>query len=204
MKLNKLLIIALLIPLIGIALMIYQSERAIRNDNSYTIPVSGFDPRDILKGHYITYQFNWNLDIDKTLAYLNSKNDKFNSTDVCLCLVESNNNPKAFPIDCDDSVSSCMSKLKGSFSIVSLDKLKNFRNSENQSPKSVPPTFLPEDFRFLTGIEKYYVPESHAQMLQNLINRKEGAIKFRVNNRNKAVLVDLFFNDKQWKKFIEN
>jgi len=202
MKIDKLLIIALIIPLIGLALMNFHAEYALSNGKAYTIPIKGCDPRDILKGHYITYRFKWNYDIDKTVEFLKTSDCISCNSGNCLCLADDNQSAPTFPIRCDDTTNVCISKLKGTFTVVS-NKLPQLNKFKNNPENMTSPIFVNEDFEFLTGIEKYYVPENYASQLQELLGNNEGAIKFRVNHQGWAVLIDLFFNGKPWGEFVK-
>lgn len=51
------LVIALLLPVFGIALGVVRGEQHTQNSQRYTFAVAGFDPRDLLRGHYLQYRF---------------------------------------------------------------------------------------------------------------------------------------------------
>jgi hypothetical protein len=51
--------VALALPVVALAAMIGQQELRLRNAELINVPVRGFDPRDLLRGHYITGQFDW-------------------------------------------------------------------------------------------------------------------------------------------------
>jgi len=50
---------ALLLPLLGTAALIVRGEVALRG-SEWRFPVRGFDPRDLLRGRYLTYRILWN------------------------------------------------------------------------------------------------------------------------------------------------
>ena len=58
MKKRTLLEWGLLLPIIGVTLIMVRSELQVRNGQSYRIAVAGYDPRDLLHGHYLSIRYN--------------------------------------------------------------------------------------------------------------------------------------------------
>ena len=56
-RINILKVTALL-PLIGIMLMMGRSHLRAKSGDVYRIQISGYDPRDLIHGHYLSYRFN--------------------------------------------------------------------------------------------------------------------------------------------------
>ncbi|AOL93566.1 GDYXXLXY domain-containing protein [Porphyrobacter sp. LM 6] len=50
---------AVLVPLIGLALLWVQSERTYNSGTEWEVPIQGYDPRDYLRGHYIEFSYDW-------------------------------------------------------------------------------------------------------------------------------------------------
>jgi GDYXXLXY protein len=50
---------ALLIPVIGLGLIWADGHRKAQIGTDWDVPVSGYDPRDLLRGHYIAYRYEW-------------------------------------------------------------------------------------------------------------------------------------------------
>ena len=46
------------IPLVGILGMMVRAEYRVRTASVYRLPISGYDPRDLLYGHYISFVFD--------------------------------------------------------------------------------------------------------------------------------------------------
>ena len=59
---RKLLLIILFCPLIILAVWIVSIDRQSKDGIDIKVRITGYDPRDILSGHYISYQIDW----DKT------------------------------------------------------------------------------------------------------------------------------------------
>lgn len=47
--------IALLIPIVGLALLTIYKAAVLKVGAEYTLPIRGYDPRDLLSGHYLIY-----------------------------------------------------------------------------------------------------------------------------------------------------
>ena len=50
---------ALLLPLIVLAFTWATTYRMARQGQDWLIPIKGYDPRDLLRGHYIQYRYDW-------------------------------------------------------------------------------------------------------------------------------------------------
>ena len=55
------LAIALALPVLLLGVMIYDAERRQREGETVRVVLRGYDPRDLLRGRYITYQFDRNV-----------------------------------------------------------------------------------------------------------------------------------------------
>jgi hypothetical protein len=53
--------LALLLPLAALAAGIVRSERALATATPWAIPITGYDPRDPLRGHYIQFRYDWKV-----------------------------------------------------------------------------------------------------------------------------------------------
>lgn len=57
---NRLIhVLALLLPLAGLGAVWAQTERLSRQGTEWDVPVSGYDPRDLLRGHYVLFRYDW-------------------------------------------------------------------------------------------------------------------------------------------------
>ena len=61
---RNLIRIALVLPLVVIVLAIARAELFLRQSAEFTLPIGGYDPRDLLHGHYL--QFRLVLDAEHT------------------------------------------------------------------------------------------------------------------------------------------
>lgn len=56
---KKLLLILLFCPMIFLAVWIFSVDMQSKNGVDIKVSITGYDPRDILSGHYILYQIDW-------------------------------------------------------------------------------------------------------------------------------------------------
>ncbi|MDE2412719.1 MAG: GDYXXLXY domain-containing protein [Sphingomonadales bacterium] len=50
---------ALAIPLLGLGGMWLSADRLSRQGTEWDVPIQGYDPRDLLQGHYVQFQYEW-------------------------------------------------------------------------------------------------------------------------------------------------
>jgi hypothetical protein len=50
---------ALALPLLGLGGLWLSTERMSRQGTEWDVPVRGYDPRDLLQGHYVQFQYDW-------------------------------------------------------------------------------------------------------------------------------------------------
>lgn len=55
------LLLALLLPLCALATNAWLSHQQRTQGNTITLPIQGFDPRDLLAGHYLTYDIDYGI-----------------------------------------------------------------------------------------------------------------------------------------------
>src|SRR5690606_11379847 len=60
--------LVLVLPLAGLATTTLHNELALANAEEWAIPVTGFDPRDPLRGHYIVFRYLWDVEGDSDLC----------------------------------------------------------------------------------------------------------------------------------------
>ena len=83
---NKLIFTAIALPLLVLLLLIVRAEYHVRSGEQWMFEVQGYDPRDLLRGHYL--QFTLLYDWEK------GKNECSSGTECCLCLTKNNSAEK--------------------------------------------------------------------------------------------------------------
>jgi len=64
-------LLALLLPLAGLAALWGWSNYRSRQGNDWTVPIAGYDPRDLLRGHYIEFTYDWPVNEEISEGLLN-------------------------------------------------------------------------------------------------------------------------------------
>ena len=59
MNRRALALAAIAFPLAGLALLWGWSDWRSRQGTEWEVPVEGYDPRDLLRGHYVVYRYRW-------------------------------------------------------------------------------------------------------------------------------------------------
>ena len=79
---QRLLLVAVIFPILGLLALIGRAELNLRDGRTWELPISGYDPRDLLSGHYLRYQYR--------LEWLQGASTCGNGEDIdpacCLCL----------------------------------------------------------------------------------------------------------------------
>lgn len=52
-------LVALALPVLGLAALWGWTHTRAQQGTEWDVPVQGYDPRDLLRGHYITYRYDW-------------------------------------------------------------------------------------------------------------------------------------------------
>jgi len=58
-------ILALVLPIAGLAALWGWSDCKSRQGTDWDVPVAGYDPRDLLRGHYVEFTYDWPGEIDE-------------------------------------------------------------------------------------------------------------------------------------------
>jgi uncharacterized membrane-anchored protein len=77
---NKRLLLALVFPMLALMLLTGYKAHKRYSGTELTIPIVGYDPRDLLSGHYLVYRLDW----DSSICRQRPSQD----VDVYVCVVE--------------------------------------------------------------------------------------------------------------------
>lgn len=149
----------------------------------WVIDIEGYDPRDLLRGHFLRFRYSWNWDDGQNACY-------GNECYLCLNQVEpnvfKNPNTRLFNRPEKESMPTCTSMING-YGYGSQHGFHIGHKSGN-------------------GLEQYYIPEKYANMLNRMIWRREEsehkfAVGLRVNEAGVAFIETLYIDSKplnQW------
>lgn len=138
------------------------------------LPISGYDPRDLLSGHYLIYRVDYPADlICEQDNYQNGLPERTSvstgNEEHCLCIetLDENRNPILhFVFQCNPyELQSCRAVIRGNC----------------------------DAGRFLAGIERYHIPENRAKEYDQLLREKGAEILISVSRDGKALVKELIF-----------
>lgn len=159
MKAKSLLIASLALPIVALIANALWHEWARHQGQEVTIPITGFDPRDLLSGHFLTYQLQYGAD---------NSDCRPEGTPAIMCLQPSPQlhvNTAEKPADCDLYIRGQCGGLG----------------------------------RFSANIERFYIPEAYATVLDQKVRNNQGALVLGVDNKGNASIRDLLIEGKPWK-----
>lgn len=174
--------LAPMLPALGIAALVVQAEIAVRSGQVFRIPIRGYDPRDLMHGHYLRYQFdfNWQGDdsctpeLDKTLSSGTDgtvTREGRLSPECCLCLSDAqtaNLGPAVRQIHCNsDERADCTAWIR--------------------SKDVMPPS-------------RYFVPEEHAEELNRRVTDGPAAIELSVVRGKAPAIRELYLGMRPWRE----
>lgn len=148
------LLIALLIPIIVLMALTAYKKYLLESGYEVTLPVYGYDPRDLISGHYVTYT------VDYGVSNLCQNYSQIQQGYICL-------DTKTFSPQQDTG---CQRFIRGTCN----------------------------HGRFEAGIEKFYIPENKAEILDKQVREKQASIVISVTPDGHAQVKDLLINGKSW------
>jgi uncharacterized membrane-anchored protein len=108
------LLLAVVLPLLGVLTGVARSELHYRRSQEWQFAVAGYDPRDLLKGHYIAYRLNFR-------EIPGSSRCPDDDASCCLCLTRTNRDePDVSRLRCDEA-NTCDGRLRAD-TLSTLDR----------------------------------------------------------------------------------
>lgn len=166
------IVLAVAMPLFGA----FKAHKEMRSYPVVKFDIEPYDPRDLLYGHYMTFQINWNWK-------QNAGKSACEGQDCCLCVGDGDVNPEV-------SVSQCPKKGE------TLPACKYI------IPGGSYPGFAPEgetaDPTFDADINRFYVDERFALPLENLFRdqKEKFSIGLGMKSHGKPVVEKLYVGGK--------
>jgi uncharacterized membrane-anchored protein len=98
---NKFLFYSILFPIISLLLLTFYKQNIYSNGKEFELNISGYDPRDLISGHFVTYRIEYGFNPCE-----------FNEVqEICICLSQSESIP--VKLESCDLVISCDAFIKG-------------------------------------------------------------------------------------------
>jgi uncharacterized membrane-anchored protein len=104
----RLRLLAALLPVLGLLALVVRSELAQRGD-PFRLDIRGYDPRDLISGHYLRYQYVLDWQGESSCSREVSGGEPYLASGCCVCLTRQAQYPApaaARQVDCD-AVQSC-------------------------------------------------------------------------------------------------
>lgn len=154
------LIVALVLPILALAGSAYLKSVQRNSGVAVTLPISGFDPRDLLSGHYLIYRVDYGVEAvcDKQQG----------QASVCL-------RPQRGLYPTDELPPDCTLFIHGRC----------------------------DNGVFSAGLERFYIPEAYAQVLEAKVRDQQGELVLAVDTQGNAAIRDLLIGGKPWKAAVD-
>jgi hypothetical protein len=166
-------VIALIIPFAAMLFMIGTNIVKLSKPE-YRFAIEGYDPRDILRGHFLIFQYKWPMS--------NTPNScKADSKDCCACVSGGPENPSVSFIECQSA--QINKTCKGTLPVTKMWDGR-YQPSENQ--------------------RQYYIPEEYAKELESLLITQEDrfSVGITLQPNSAAQLKMLYIDGKPLPQFL--
>lgn len=146
-------VVALTLPVLALAALVGQQEWLLANTRTLSVPLTGFDPRDLLRGHYIRAQLDWSWERPPSV-------EEYQAVEGALCVLEETAKPRVRFLAgwkaSDRTDAECRLIIAG----------------RARPPSRFAPTALDNG----DGAIQFYVPESRANDLETLMRERPGSL----------------------------
>ncbi len=173
---NPRLALAVAFPILCLAALTAYKQVRLMAGTAVTIPIAGFDPRDLLSGHYLTYR----LDLGPG--------------GEAICDGEQARHPEVLV---------CVAADQGSMTSARRLAMDELPADATARGCTVVLRGRCEYGRFLSGAERFYVPEEHAAALDRAVRSRQGAVVLAVDRTGRAAVKDLLIDGKPWRQAIQ-
>lgn len=96
--------LAVVLPMLGLLVLVARAEVLLRSGESFRVAIRGYDPRDLLHGHYLQYGFDFDWRGESTCGSVSGGVPTELDPSCCVCLasdVDSNTLAEARQVSCD-------------------------------------------------------------------------------------------------------
>lgn len=178
---NSLKAAFLVIPVLVLCGLVVKAELDKRHGPVWIMKVEGYDPRDILRGQYVLFRFDWN--------WVRQPDKDCQNCCVCLNDKEGVENPVAEIMHCDRR----KEELKSCTSVI-----RHWDNAQRASNRRREPYM---------NSYRYYLQEDHARALQRRLNEQRRNntensdvfhLKMNVTNDGRMIFHDFLINGKPY------
>ena len=147
---------ALALPVLALAALVGEQERRLAGATILTVPIRGYDPRDLLAGHYLYAQFDWDWERQPEAQSANS------SAEGGACVLSDKAKPR-------------LRFLPGWKAGDRVDADCKLVIAGRGWP-GTPARFIPANLDVGSGGIRFYVPEERAYELERMPRERPGAL----------------------------
>lgn len=175
---RKIGIALLAIPFLGMLLMIATNMRNVSHQE-YRIAIEGYDPRDLLKGHYLIFRYKWP---DGTVDMFDDHSYP-RAAQVCACMSGDPVNPQV-RFDACESTHPRQKTCEGAINISGGAGFRGYQPAGN--------------------LRQYFIPETHAARLEHMLRSGKHIFKAGIVPRagGQAQLKMLYVDDVPLDEFL--
>ncbi len=170
--------VLLVLPTLVLSGLVAKNEIDKNAARTWRVKITGYDPRDLLYGHYLNFRFDWGGSLGACPS----------SGDCCLCF-EGNEGPMtpAVSYKTCEQASACASRIN-----VSGLECERFGRCANRGLDPEMP-------------QQYFIPEESAPRLDTLLRRREHkmSVDLKITPSGRHMLDQLYIDDVPWKEFLK-
>lgn len=181
-----LIVLSLFVPTVVLVANYAREEAYLKTLPDVVIPISGYDPRDVLRGHYLAFRYDWPLDKFVRHDECHYSGQK-NSTPCALCIRRTDDATIRVQVTQHPEATRCDAVLPD----VIYEPGDEYEESRR-----------PHFADWSRNQRRFYVPEEHGPALDELF-RKGGhqfAIRAKIAKDNRIVNRDLLIDGKPYQQ----
>lgn len=175
---KELIIAALLIlPTVVLSGIVAKNEIDKSTAQTWRVKITGYDPRDLLYGHYLNFRYDWGADLGQCQ----------NKEECVLCFM-----PK------EGAMAPQVSYKSGS-------EAKTCQSAIDVSGTNCMEPEICDDESFNpTGPQRYYIPENAAGRLNAILmeQKREVAVDLKVTPSGRHMLSGLYIDQIEWREYL--
>lgn len=159
--------LAILFPIVGLLVWCATIQLSFLSAKEYRVRIEGYDPRDLLSGHYMRFQFSFarGVDCSKPEGALGE------GREVCVCLYTNSADSR----------------------FIEGNDLKSCSSASQECPLYIAGAC--RYGRFSTGLEQYYIPDELAPSLAVLPS--DSNVSIRLSREGKGLITGLFVGEER-------
>lgn len=169
--------IALAVPLVVLLLLIGRGELITHSGTKWRVRITGYDPRDLVHGHYLRYQLSWLWSDGDDEAERSSRRSRQRPRE-----------PDSF--FCLNHGSDTRKPPEPRVSLVSRDERSGCQSSF--------PVEIEE------RLDRFYIPEGKGAAFERAVRNETCYVVLAVTRTGQVVVEDLLVGDTSWRKAIKD